>query len=108
MGLLRRGHQPLQALHLGLELALVVGQLTALLVRLGQGPLRLHHLGGLSLESLHLGLEMALVACQLLLQPAGFVERPPGRHRLLLRLFHLGSKAAGIGNKPVIVKAGLK
>ena len=35
MGLLRGGHPPLQVLHLGLELALVVGQLAALLVHLG-------------------------------------------------------------------------
>ena len=50
-GLQRRGYQRLQALHLGLELPLVVGQLAALLVRLSKGLLRLHDLGGLRCQS---------------------------------------------------------
>ena len=59
--------------------------------------LRLHR------EVLHLYLEAALVARKLLPQPAGFVERPPGRGRLRLRLRRLDAETAGISNKPVIV-----
>ena len=60
-GPLSRGDLPLQAIHLGLEPTLVVGHPAALLVRLDQGLLRLHRLGGLRLKKLHLGLEAALV-----------------------------------------------
>ena len=56
MGLLCRGHQRLQAFHLGLELTLVVGQLAALLVRLDEGSPRLHNLGSFLLKASHLGL----------------------------------------------------
>ena len=93
-GLLRRRHQCLQALHLGLELLLVVGQPAALLVCLGKGLLRLHDLGGLRLEVLHLGLEASLVALQSLLQPAGFIKRLSGFRRLRPRppLVRVGPK----------------
>ena len=64
---LSRGDLPPQTIHLGLEPALVVGQLAALLVRLDQGLLCLHHLGGLRLKDLHLGLKTALVTRQLLM-----------------------------------------
>ena len=93
-GPLSRGNMPPQAIHLGLEPALVVGQLAALLVRLDQGLLRLHHLGGFCLKKLHLGLEAALVTHQLLMQPVG----PSGRGRLRPRLRRLDAKTAGIGN----------
>ena len=93
-------------IHLGLEPALVVGQLAALLVRLHQGLLRLCHLGGFCLKELHLGLEAALVTRQLLMQPVGLVERPPSRARLRPRLRRLDAKTAGVGNEPVVVMTG--
>ena len=83
-GPLSRGDLPPQAIYLGLEPALVVGQLAALLVRLHQGLLHLCHLGGLILKELHLGLEEALVTRQLLMQPVGLIERPSSRGRLAL------------------------
>ena len=106
MGPLCRGSLLPQALHLGLEPALVVGQLAALLVRLDQGLLRLHHLGGLRLKELHLGLEAALVTRQLLMHPVGLVKRPPGHGHLHPRLRRLDAKTASVGNEPVIVMAG--
>jgi len=105
-GPLSRGDLPPQAIHLGLEPALVVGQLAALLVRLHQGLLRLCHLGGFRLKELHLGLEAALVTRQLLMQPVGLVERPPSRGRLRPRLRRLDAKTAGVGNEPVVVMTG--
>ena len=105
-GPLSRADLPPQAIHLGLELALVVSQLAALLVRLHQGLLRLHHLGGLYLKELHLSLKAALVARQLLMQPVGLVERPPSRGRLRPRLRRLDAKTAGVGNEPVVVMTG--
>ena len=105
-GPLSRGDLPPQAFHIGLEPTLVVGKLAALLVRLDQGLLRLHHLGGLRLKELHLGLEAALVTRQLLMQPVGLVERPPSRGRLRPRLRHLDAKTAGVGNEPVVVMTG--
>ena len=62
-GPLSRGNLPPQAIHLGLEPALIIGQPVALLVRLDQGLLRLHHLGGFRLKKLHLGFEATLVTC---------------------------------------------
>ena len=108
-GLIRRSGLLPRALHLGLELALVVSQLATLLVRLDQGLLRLHHLGGgLRLKKLHLGLEAALVTRQLLMQPVGLVERPPSRGRLRPRLRRLDAKTDGIGIKPVVIMIGLE
>ena len=52
---------------------------------------------------LHLGLEADIVTRQLLMQPVGLVERPPGRGRLRPRPLRLDAKTAGVGNKPVIV-----
>ena len=66
-GPLSRGDLPPQVIHLGLEPALVVGQLAALLVHLDQGLLCLLRLGGFRLKELHLGLEAALVTRQLLM-----------------------------------------
>ena len=105
-GPLSRGDLPPQAIHLGLEPALVVGQLTALLVRLHQGLLRLCHLGGFRLKELHLDLEAALVTRQMLMQPVGLIERPPSRGRLRPRLRRLDAKTAGVGNEPVVVMTG--
>ena len=40
---------------------------------------------------------------QQLLQLVGLVKRPSGRGRLRPRMRHLGTKTAGVGNKPVLV-----
>ena len=104
--LLGRGGPLPQAIHLGLEPALVVGQLAALLVCLHQGLLRLHHLGGFRLKELHLGLEAALVTRRLLMQLVGLVKRPLSRGRLRPRLRRLGAKTAGVDNEPVVVMTG--
>ena len=107
-GPLSRGDLPPQAIHLGLEPTLDVDQLAALLVRLGQAPLRLHKLGGFHLQKLHLGLKAALVTRQLLMQPVGLVKRSSGSGRLRPCLRCLDAKAAGFSNKPVVMMTGLE
>ena len=105
-GPLSHGNLPPQAIHLGLEPTLVVGQLAALLVRLDQGLLRRHYLDGLRLKELYLGLKAALVTRQLLMQPVGLVKIPSGRGRLRSRLRRLDAKTAGVGNEPVVMMTG--
>src|SRR3990170_2004023 len=74
VGLRRLGGPLLQALHLGLESALVVGQLGALLAGFGKRLLGLRRLGGLRLQLLPLGSKPIGVGNRRITPLAGFVQ----------------------------------